>query len=80
MLDKNYLTTMMNAWCNDNERYVREDGSTFSEYMIRDCEASDWRWFFDDEEYENCTEEDIQEVKDFLKSWDYLPSEEEIVG
>ena len=76
----NYLRTMMGAWCRDNAQHVRENkGMTFSQFMILDCEATDWNWFMEDEKIDNYTDEDIEEVKEFLKDYDYLPDVEEEV-
>lgn len=71
----NQLTTMMNAWCFDNAKYVKENQSTYAEHMINECESTDWNWFMEDEKADKYTSEDIQEVKEFLKDWDYFPGE-----
>lgn len=67
------IRTLMNAWCWDNKEHVKDSGMTFSKYMIRDCNATDWNWFMEESKQDNYTQEDVDEVKKFLSDYNYLP-------
>lgn len=44
---------------------------TVAEYFINEAEATDWNWFMEDDKLDNYTDQDIEDIKDFLSDYDY---------
>lgn len=72
---KHQMQTLMDGYSNDNAEYIAQAEQTVAEHVIATCEATDWNWFFSEEELEKgITAEMIEEVRVWLEcNYNYNP-------
>lgn len=71
MKSLNTLRTLVDSVIFDNKEVIKQNEMTVAEYFINEAEATDWNWFMEDDKLDNYTDQDILEVKEFLKDYDY---------